>query len=82
MLRKKSIYRKELITYMYISDLCIKFERIDILHRWCKDLMTSFLTSILIKLDWINQDWDWDWASFNQYVINMLKLIMYWLKLN
>ena len=33
MLRKKSIYRKELATYMYISDLCAKLERIDILHK-------------------------------------------------
>ncbi len=77
MLRKKSIYRKELAAYMCVSDLFTKLERVDILHKWCKDSMTSLLTQILTKLDWINWDWDWDWASFNQYAINMLKLIVY-----
>ncbi len=56
MLRKKSIYRKELATYMCISDLCAKLKRIDILHKWYKDLMTSSLASILTKLDWVDQD--------------------------
>ncbi len=33
MLRKKSIYRKELATYMYVSDLYAKLERMNVLHR-------------------------------------------------
>ena len=33
MLRKKSIYRIKLAAYMYVSDLCTKLEKIDILHR-------------------------------------------------
>ncbi len=67
MLRKKSIYRKKLAAYMYVFDLCAKLERIDILHRWCRDLMTSLLTWVLTRLNWVDWDWDWDWdwASFN-----------------
>jgi len=51
MLRKKSIYRKELTAYMYVSALYAKLEKVDVLHRWCKDLMTSLLTQILTKFD-------------------------------
>ncbi len=67
MLRKKSIYRKELTAYMCISDFYTKLERINILHRWCRNLMTSLLTWMLTKLNWVDWDWDWDWdwASFN-----------------
>ncbi len=65
MLRKKSIYRKELTAYICVFDLCAKLERIDVLHRWCRNSMTSFLTSILTRLDWVDRDWDWDWASSN-----------------
>ncbi len=65
MLRKKSIYRKELANYMYVSDLCAKLERVDILHRWCRDSVISSLAQIFTKLDLVDQDWDWDWASFN-----------------
>ena len=32
MLRKKSSYRKELDSYMCISQLCARLERIDALH--------------------------------------------------
>ncbi len=56
MLRKKSIYRKELTAYMCISDLYIKLKRIDVLHEWCRDSMTSSLTQIFIKFNWV--DWD------------------------
>ncbi len=65
MLKKKSIYRKELATYMCVSDLCAKLERTDILHKWCRDLMISSLTWMLTKLNWVDWNWDWDWASFN-----------------
>jgi len=43
MLRKKSIYRKELAAYMCVSDLCARFKKVDILHRWCKDSIILFL---------------------------------------
>ncbi len=65
MLRKKSIYRKELAAYMCVSDLCARFKKVDILHKWCRNSMISSLTQILTKFDWIDQDWDWDWASSN-----------------
>ncbi len=32
MLRKKSIYKEEFNSYMYISQLYAKLERIDVLH--------------------------------------------------
>ncbi len=51
MLRKKSIYREELAAYICVSDLCARLERVDVLHRWCRDLMTSSLAQMLTKLD-------------------------------
>ncbi len=56
MLRKKSIYRKELAAYMYVSDLCAKLERVDVLHRWCRDSMTLLLAQILTRLDWVDRE--------------------------
>ncbi len=54
MLRKKSIYRKELAAYMCVSDLCARLERIDVLHKWCRDLITSLLAQILTRLNWVD----------------------------
>ncbi len=51
MLRKKSIYRKELDSYMYVSQLCAKLDWVDILHIWCRVSMTSSLAWMLTRLN-------------------------------
>ncbi len=53
MLRKKSIYRKELNSYMYVSQLCAKLNKVDVLYIWCRVSITSqlaqvFASSILV----------------------------------
>ncbi len=51
MLRKKSIYRKELDSYMYISQFYARLDWVDILHIWCRDSMTSSLDQIFARFD-------------------------------
>ncbi len=51
MLRKKSIYRKELNSYMYVSQLYVKLDWVDVLHIWCRVSMTSSLNQILAKFN-------------------------------
>ncbi len=51
MLRKKSIYRKELNSYIYISQLYAKLDWVDVLHIWCRVSMISSLDQIFAKLD-------------------------------
>ncbi len=51
MLRKKSNYRKELDSYMCVSQLCARLDWVDVLHIWCKDSMTSSLDQIFARLD-------------------------------
>ena len=51
MLRKKSIYRKELDSYMYVSQLCARLDWVDVLHIWCRVSMTLFLNQVFARLD-------------------------------
>ncbi len=51
MLRKKSIYRIELAAYMCVSDLYARLERVDVLHKWCRDSMTSSLAQMLTRFN-------------------------------
>ncbi len=51
MLRKKSIYEKELNSYMYVSQLCARLNWVNDLHIWYKDSMTSSLNQILARLN-------------------------------
>ena len=59
MLRKKSSYRKELNSYMYVSQFCARLERINALHIWMQKLddITFSSDSRLTRLEW-NQDED------------------------
>ncbi len=51
MLRKKSIYRKELNSYMCVSQLDARLDWVDVLHIWCKVSMTLSLNQILARFD-------------------------------
>ncbi len=51
MLRKKSIYRKELDSYICISQFCARLDWVNNLHIWCKDSMTSLLNQVFAKSD-------------------------------